>query len=227
MVDLIEYEKLRGEIDNRTQIAHALVVADLTALGVGLALADSLPDAVVGVSVASTFLWMLWVDVVAQTWKLAAYLTIELAPRFRGSDSAALGWETFVRRLDKGGDVARQMLRIADTSHRLPSIKSTAGGLYSSLLLGGTPLVLLVMSVSAVFEELTGGERLLHTVLLVGSLLLWFVALRVYRRFRAFRSAIDLAIENCAGHPRPPGNPSDDTSTDTEEHTPVDAERVP
>lgn len=195
VVDVAEYEQLRGEIDNRSRLANALVAVDLTALGLALASIASFPDAAIGIAAASTFLWMLWIDQASQTWKIAAYIAIELAPRLSEVHPGALGWETFVRRLDKGGEHAREALRLSDIRSPLPSLKTTAAGLYSSLLLGGAPLALLALGASTIFEDVSSSARIAKALASLASLLLWAAALHVYRRFRSLRSAIDLAIE--------------------------------
>ncbi len=192
---IVEFEQLRGEIDNRTQIASALIAVDLTALGLGLASIASYPDAALGIAVASTFLWMLWIDQAAQIWKIAAYIAIELAPQLGESYPGAFGWETFLRQLDKGGNDARRALRIDDTDCVIPSLKTATVGLYGALLFGAAPLVLLGFSVGAMFEGMSGNARIAKAAALFGSLLLWSGGLYVYRRFRSFRSVIDLAIE--------------------------------
>jgi hypothetical protein len=108
--DLVEYDRLRQEVDNRTQIAYGLVGLDLTALGLGLAASGSLPEVIIGLAVVSAFLWMLWVNNVGQVWKIAAYTEIALGPRVRQSHPDALGWEWFLRQLDRGGEDARGVL---------------------------------------------------------------------------------------------------------------------
>lgn len=197
-IDVAEYERLRGEIDNRTQIANALVAVDLTALGVGLASLPALPEIVIGIAAASIFLWMLWTDQGVQVWKIAAYMEIELAPRLRESSPDVLGWEPFLRRLDKGGPSALAALGLDDSTHRLHTLKTANVGLYISALFGGAPLVLLAVGAGAMFEDLSGAGRLALGLALVASLVGWTVAFLVYRRFRAFRSIIDEAIEQHA-----------------------------
>jgi hypothetical protein len=140
---------------------------------------------------------MLWIDQAAQTWKIAAYIAIELAPRLGEVHPGALGWEAFVRRLDKGREHAREALRLGDIPSPLPSLKTVAAGLYSSLLLGGAPLALIALGATTMFEDISSGVRIGKALASLGSLLLWVAALQVYRRFRSLRSAIDLAIERC------------------------------
>lgn len=205
-VDLAEYERLRGEIDNRAQIANGLVALELTALAAGLASFDAFPDVVIGIAVASTCLWMLWMDQETQVWKIAAYLEIELAPRLREVNPGALGWELFLRRLDKGGDDALQALRLSRSTRMVSSFPSTRKvGFYASLLFGGAPLALLLISISVLFEDMSATARTTRVLMLIGSLLAWVAAMYVYRQSRTLSSIIDFAIDANASTP-----PADD-----------------
>jgi hypothetical protein len=226
-VDLAEYERLRGEIDNRTQIANGLFALELTALAAGLASFDAFPDVAIGIAVASTCLWMLWTDQEVQVWKIAAYLEIELAPRLREVNPGALGWERFLRRLDKGGDDARQALRLSRPTRMVSSFPHTRKvGFYASLLFGGAPLILLLISTSTLFEDMSGTARTTRVLILLGSLIAWIAAVYVYRQSRIFESIIDSAIAASAFLPsagdrgraggassEPPGSRSEHSDT--------------
>jgi hypothetical protein len=197
-VDLAEYDRLRQEVDNRTQIAFGLVGIELTALGVGLASAGTLPEVIIGLAVVSAFLWMLWVDQAGQIWKIAAYTGIDLASRLRRSHPDALGWERFLRRLDRGGDEARRVLRLPVGARALAMPKTSNVGLYISLIFGGSPLVLLGVSLISLFDEdMDGAGRGVRIAGIAGALVVWVLALRAFQQFRRFAATIDAAIESC------------------------------
>jgi len=204
-VDLAEFDRLRQEVDNRTQIANGLVGLELTALGVGLASATSFPDIIIGLAVVSAFLWMLWVDHAGQIWKLAAYMSIDLAHRLREGRPGALGWEPFLRQLDKGGDNARRALRLPSDPGSLVMPKTSNIGLYISLIFGGSPLVLLAVSVVSLFDDMDGVDRGVRTLAIVGAVVAWLLALRAFRQFRMLAAIIDRAIEHASDTvPAPP-----------------------
>jgi hypothetical protein len=197
-IDLAEYDRLRQEVDNRTQIAFGLVGIELTALGVGLASAGALPEVIIGLAVVSAFLWMLWVDQAGQIWKIAAYTGIDLASRLRRSHPDALGWERFLRRLDRGGDEARWVLRLPVEAKALAMPKTSNVGLYISLIFGGSPLVLLGVSLISLFDEdMDGAGRGVRIAAIAGALVVWVLALRAFRQFRRLAATIDAAIERC------------------------------
>jgi hypothetical protein len=196
-VDLAEYDRLRQEVDNRTQIANGLVGLELTALGVGLASAGSLPEVIIGLAVVSAFLWMLWVDHAGQIWKIAAYTGIDLGSRLRRTHPDALGWERFLRRLDRGGDEARRVLRLPAGARALAMPKTTNVGLYISLIFGGSPLVLLAVSLISLFDDdMDGVGRGVRVAAITGALVVWVLALRAFRQFRRLAATIDAAIES-------------------------------
>lgn len=196
-VDLAEYDRLRQEVDNRTQIANGLVGLELTALGVGLASAGSLPEVIIGLAVVSAFLWMLWVDHAGQIWKIAAYTGIDLGSRLRRSHPDALGWERFLRRLDRGGDEARRVLGLPAGARALAMPKTSNVGLYISLIFGGSPLVLLAVSLISLFDDdMDGVGRGVRVAAIAGALVVWVLALRAFRQFRRLAATIDAAIES-------------------------------
>jgi hypothetical protein len=194
-IDLVEFDRLRQEVDNRTQIANGLVGLELTALGVGLASAGSFPDVIVGLAVVSAFLWMLWVDHAGQIWKIAAYTGIDLAARVRKEHPDAMGWEPFLRQLDKGGNDARRVLRLPPGAGSLAMPKTSNVGLYISLIFGGSPLVLLAISVTSLFDDMDGIVRAGRIVAILGAFIVWVLAVRAFRQFRILAGIIDGAIE--------------------------------
>jgi hypothetical protein len=156
-VDLKEFERLRDEIDSRTQMGYQLVTVQLAALGTGLSVYDKFPDVLLGLAAASTFLWLFWMDHVSQIHKAALYIGTCLAPRLRsGLDEGLLGWERFIRKLDRGylsthsGDVRLQV-----RPHRTLLIMG-----YTALLFGGVPFILILLS----FYQSEGLSRILCLV---------------------------------------------------------------
>ena len=142
--DLLEFERLRTEIDGRTQLAFGLVTLEVTALGAGLSVFERFPDVVVGLAVVSSILWTLYLDHSGQVRKLAAYIGLRLAPRLRASDHDVLGWESFLRELDAGGEVTRRALGNISVK-RLRVYKTRSIELGMNAMFGGTPLVLLAL----------------------------------------------------------------------------------
>jgi len=99
-VDLSEYEQLRNEINNRTQLSAGSIALQLAALGAGLSVLKDFPDVVVALAMVSSFLWLLWIDHTSQIYKIAASIGLRLAPRLRERNLELLGWEHFMRTLD-------------------------------------------------------------------------------------------------------------------------------
>src|SRR5262249_14367241 len=141
-IDLLEYERLRCEIDSRTQLAFGLVTLNITALGLGFSVIATFPDVVFGLAIISCILWMLYIDHSAQVQKIAAYIGLKLAPRLRATNSESLGWEAFMRTLDAGGEATREALglpRGAQVSvYRSAAIRQAMNTLFG----GAAPLLI-------------------------------------------------------------------------------------
>jgi hypothetical protein len=102
-VYLTEFERLREEVDNRTEISGHLILGQVAALGTAVSLMSTLPDVMLGVAAVSCFLWLFWLDQTKQVYKIATYIGTILAPELRRyAGEHALGWETYLRRLDAG-----------------------------------------------------------------------------------------------------------------------------
>jgi hypothetical protein len=201
-VDLAEFDRLRQEIDNRTQLSTSLVVADLTALGAGLSVFGKVPEVAIALAGVSSFLWLLWLDHTAQIYKVAAYISLRIAPRLQqGLDHELLGWELFLRRLDSGdgdavealyGTAARRSLR-----RTIPVMPTHNIARYTMILFGAGPLVLLgiagVRQLATNFHPHDSGDwiRMVSLVVTIG---LWAVACGTYRRFCRARDALSKAV---------------------------------
>jgi len=189
--DLLEFERLRTEIDGRTQLAFGLVTLEVTALGAGLSVFERFPDVVVGLAVVSSILWTLYLDHSGQVRKLAAYIGLRLAPRLRASDHDVLGWESFLRELDAGGEVTRRALGNISVK-RLRVYKTRSIELGMNAMFGGTPLVLLALAALRVQHlDLPGLLRLVAVVITLGF---WVYGVHLNRIIIDTQKAIDAAL---------------------------------
>lgn len=112
-VVLTEFERLRAEIDSRTQLQSGVLVAGIAALGFATPLVHSLPEALPGIAVVLSILWLLWMDHADTISKLGAYIHLRLRPvAARLVRGPVLQWEAFLRRLDAGGLEAQRILEI-------------------------------------------------------------------------------------------------------------------
>jgi hypothetical protein len=101
--DLAEFDRLREEIDNRTELSTNLILAEIAALGAAISVIEKVHDVLLGLPVLGSFLWLLWMDHTQQIYKIGLYIAQDLAPRIRQSHPNSFGWEKFFRVLDKGG----------------------------------------------------------------------------------------------------------------------------
>ena len=94
----------------------------LAALAAGFSVVDKVPHVLVILAGILSVVWLLWLDHVEHVYKIAAFIGIRLSPLLGahyGRD--ALGWESFRRRLDKGGVEAWEALGRPDMRGRAPS----------------------------------------------------------------------------------------------------------
>src|SRR5437588_4804255 len=93
-VDLVEFQRVRAEIDNRTTISETIIVGHITALGTGLSLSGKVPDVLLALSYVSSLLWLSWLAHTRQIYKLSGYVATQLGPRFPHPPvKRALYWE--------------------------------------------------------------------------------------------------------------------------------------
>jgi hypothetical protein len=183
--DLLEYETLRQEINNRTTISYTLVALDLAALGGGLSVVDKSRAILAGLAVISTLLWLYWTDHAFQVQRIASYIAISLAPKISAEEGhAVLQWEVFLRRLTAGGMSAQEALfgpggPIPKSRFR-PIVSSDW---YTTLLFGGSPPLLLALYIAANVKAntLTAIEVGIASAAVAG---LWTYALINYRRMK-------------------------------------------
>jgi hypothetical protein len=184
-VTLVEFGRLREEIDNHMQSASALVGACLTSLGAGLAFFERFPDILIALAVASSLLGLQWIDHSAQILKLATYIAVRLSSRLPDADGRPLlGWETFLRRLDEDGQFR---LDATKNIHR-----------HAAWLFGGVPVALLMIllvhdwaDLATTVAHVSGWIRLAG--LLVAAVL-WLVWLYFHLGFRELKRQLDDAV---------------------------------
>jgi hypothetical protein len=188
-VDLAEFDRLRTEIDNRTTLGSNVVALELTAAGAAIAVADKIPDALLGLAAVTCCLWLLWLDHAVQVYKLASYIGVQLAPKLtHDAGRRVLGWESYLRTLDAGGPAAWQALYPAgqppgrDDTELVTGTRSVAS--YVTVLFGGIPFVTAAIYVAVVvdrFESTSELVRLIGVAVVAG---LWLVSVMRYLEFR-------------------------------------------
>lgn len=109
--DSAEVQCLRQEITTRITLMHAIIALELAVLGVGLTAIAKPTYVMAALAAASSFLWLLWMDQSLYTYKVAAYLSVELAPQLSQlARRPVLGWETFLRRIEASGQKSSRAL---------------------------------------------------------------------------------------------------------------------
>ena len=194
-VYLKEYEQLRQELTSRINLAYALIALDLTVLGAGLTVFQAFPEIVVGLSAVSCFLWLIFMDHASQVYKIAAYISLHIAPNLRAVASHSMRWEEFLRKVDAGGRPASEELYGAP-DQAVPREWIVSGGpsKYLAMLFGGSSPILVIAFVASTGVDGTWPERLLRAGVLLGSLGVWLMALIRYRSFQQTIRAINRAI---------------------------------
>jgi hypothetical protein len=194
-VYLMEFEQLRDELVQRTNMSYALIALDLTALGAGLTVFQAFPAIVIGLAVVTSFLWLIYIDHASQIYKIAAYIALRLAPRLEETATAAMQWENFLRQLDKGGPEAAAALS-GPGDHRTPRhwIVSGGPGTYVAALFAASPPVLL--ATFAISSGIGGDalERLLRLAVLLATYAVWVGSIVRFCHFQETVRAINAAI---------------------------------
>jgi hypothetical protein len=148
-LDTAEAQSLRQEITTRITLMNALIALELAALGTGLTAIAKPSFLLAALGAASSFLWLLWMDQSLYTYKIAAYLSVELAPRLSLlARRPVLGWETFLRRVESNGEKSGRALypRTAGGGRQLVLCGRHAEW-YVPLLFAATPPWLLALYV--------------------------------------------------------------------------------
>jgi hypothetical protein len=185
-VTLVEFGRLREEIDNHMQSASALVVACLTSLGAGLAFFERFPDILIALAVASSLLGLQWIDHSGQILKIATYIAVRLASRLPDADrQPLLGWETFLRRLDEDGQF------------RLNATKNIQQ--HAAWLFGGVPVALLIILLlhdwAEITHAVTHASDWMRLAGFVAAAVLWAVWLCFHLGFRQLKRQLDHAVQ--------------------------------
>lgn len=169
-LDSTEAQCLRQEITTRITLMNAVIGLELAVLSTGLTIIGKPTYVLAGLGAASSFLWLLWMDLSLSTYKIAAYLAVDLAPSLsRLVKRPILGWEAFLRRIEANGEMSSQALYpgTAGDGRRLVYCGRHTER-YVPLLFGGAPPLLLVLYV---IDSHDGLARMLSACLLAG--LLW------------------------------------------------------
>jgi hypothetical protein len=197
-VYLKEFQLLREELVTRTNLAYALIAVDLTVLGAGLTVFQALPPAALGLAAVSSFLWLIFMDHASQVYKIAAYISLRLAPELRAVAPLALQWERFLRELDAGGQrTANALYRQGKGSAPKHWITSGASSKYTATLFAGSPPVLLIaFAVSAATPKthVSLAEHLVELAALLLSFGIWVRAIIRFRHYLHTLRAISAAI---------------------------------
>src|SRR3954451_20806531 len=197
-IDLAEFDKLRQEIDNRTTLGSNVVALELTAVGASVAVADSVPDALLGLAAITCCLWLLWLDHAVQVYKVASYIGVHLAPQLtKAAGRPVLGWETYLRALDAGGQRARLALFPAGAPGDVgdnPVTETRSGASYVTLLFGGIPLVTTGVYVAVVIDRYESTAELVRFAGVAVVAALWIASFVRYREFRASSGHIVAAL---------------------------------
>jgi hypothetical protein len=196
-IDAAEVESLRQEITNRISLMNALVALQLAALGTGLTISGHWVHVLAGLAAISSFLWLLWIDQSISTYKLAAYLAIEMAPKLSEyAGRPVLGWEYFLRQVEAGGERSARALygdhARGDARDQVRTSRSVRADWYVPLLFGCTPPLLLTLYVAAGVREPAGVVLIVASSLL--ATLLWIFTVVRFTDFVRNTNVLDQAI---------------------------------
>jgi hypothetical protein len=109
-IDLLEFERLRQEIDNRTQISNNLILGCIAAFGAGIPFIIQNPDVLLGLAFVATLLWLLWMDQTEQIYKCALYIGTQLSPKYKNICTKPFFWEEFLRIINQNNQETIRLL---------------------------------------------------------------------------------------------------------------------
>lgn len=204
-VDLMEFQRLRSEIDNRTTISESIIIAHITALATGLSLLEKVPDVLLALSYVSSLLWLSWLAHTRQIYKLSGYIAIVLAPRLpKLPEKRALYWEEYSRMVDRVGTRAFGLSYPHLLKEAIATIATAAHYQNISWFIGMFfmcgPLLLFIYVIVILGKQCGIDDLILEPVnylrlmLMGGSLYLWCVARKRYKETDAVRKAIEDAV---------------------------------
>lgn len=207
-IDVAEFEALRQEINSRLNVSYSLLALEVAALGAGISIAVRFPQALGGLALVSSLLWLFWTDNSVQVQRLGAYIALDLGPRLnQGKERPVLRWEAFMRRLAKGGQEAADLL-FGEAPRDGREIRSAIGSdWYTAALFGGTSPVLIVLY--AFSNSLDGaGEWLLLASASTATMVLWGYGVLCFTKFTRLQQAVADAIAQREGFLRRTPSPS-------------------
>jgi hypothetical protein len=192
-LDAAEIQSLRQEITTRIGLMQAIVAVELAALGTGLTILHDYAHVLAGLAAISSFLWLLWLDQSLSTYKIAAYLAIEVAPRMQQITARrTLGWEAFLRRVESGGQESVHALYQGALPPSGGIVRSVRADWYVPLLFGASPPILLTLYVRA-SSNIESSLLLIGLASLIGGLF-WLFAISRFIDFVRNAKVIDKAI---------------------------------
>jgi len=200
-IHILDYGRVRDEIDNRTQLSAQLLNYGLIISAAVIGAYDKIPhEFLIFAALALNALWLMWLDHTNAIYKLAAYSELVIANRLRVRYPKVLGWEGFLREIDAGGTRASRVLyqKVLLEDVRVP--KTTTITQYIRLLFGGASVAFLVAHFVE-FMRPTPKDKL-HVLLLIAAILLFLYALRAEYQHRRLIRTIARAIES---HPATEG----------------------
>jgi hypothetical protein len=191
-VDVAEIETLRQEITTRIGLMNAVIALELAAVGTGLTILNESAHVLAGLAATSSLLWLLWMDQSMCTYKIAAYLSVEMAPRLQDlAGRRLLVWESFLRNVEAGGRRSVEALFPGSPLSTPGIVRMIRADWYVPLLFGSAPPLLLGAYVRASLDEMSA--LVIGLVCFVGALL-WLVVVTRFVDFVRNTKIIDKAI---------------------------------
>jgi hypothetical protein len=193
-IDIAEFEALRQEINSRLNVSYSLLALELAALGAGISVADKFPQALSGLAIVSSLLWLYWTDNSVQIQRIGAYIALDLAPRINErEDREVLRWEAFMRRLIRGGQDAAALL-FGDSPPAGRVIPAAFGtDWFTAALFGGSPPLLILLYAFGDSHDSAGAWLLLASATVV-TMPLWGYGAVCLARFNHLKHSVARAI---------------------------------
>ncbi|MFC6881389.1 MULTISPECIES: hypothetical protein [Actinomadura] len=192
-VEVAELQSLRQEITTRIGLMNAIVALELAAVGTGLTVLHESTHVLAGLAAISSFLWLLWMDQCLSSYKIAAYLSVELAPRLRAlTGHRVLGWENFLRRVEAGRATSARTLFGPSAPRARGLIRTIRSDWYVPLLFGAAPPGLLLLYAMTAHDHRLGVAPTAVGCVLAGGM--WAIAFVRFWIFIRSTKILDRAI---------------------------------
>lgn len=167
-----EYETLRQETNIHQTFANALIALELTALGTGISIGGKYIYVLAGLAIATSMLWLSYLDHLGGIIRVAAYIALVLRPRLSVvCGRPVLSWEVFLRRtreasegLTPGACIPRERLR-----------EPTLGLTYVSIFFGATPPTLVTLYIYDFLRSHSQSSPVVWLIVTV-SIMMWLFA---------------------------------------------------